>query len=207
MPSWPDRPAATTPGTMVRAQLDYLAWIGEAAEAVRLHDGPDLEAWRHRVNKAYVSLMDSMVSEHGDPLPPDVPPSVQPGLWPDVPAAAIPGMTVRHQLTVIRTIAGNCRAHANVHHQPADSDAWAARVQAARDAADHGAAMPMPDSARTHGPAPAPSKGKKPAGKAAKRGGVKKPKRHASGSSHPHRPHHAKPKRAKPKTRRPTKRR
>ncbi len=204
MPSWPDRPAAATPGTTVRAQLDYLAWIGEAAEAARLHDGPELEAWRHRVNKAFVSLVDSMVSEHGDPLPPDVPPSVQPGLWPDVPAVAIQGMTVRHQLTVIRTVAGNCRGHSNVHHQPGDSEAWAARVQAARDAADHGVAMPMPDSARSAAPALPASKAKKtaPSPKSPKRGSAKKPKRASSGSSRPHR---AKAKRAKPKPRRPSK--
>jgi hypothetical protein len=160
----------------VRHQLDYVAWIAEAAEKSRLHDGADLEPWRQRVQRAYSALVDSMVFEHGDPLPPDVPPSVLPGVWPDVPAGGIPGMTVRHQLTVLRIVAGNSRGHANLHHNSTDSDAWAARVQAAYDAMDHGAAMAMPDTARTASPTPA-AKGKKGAkgGKASARRSGKKP--------------------------------
>jgi hypothetical protein len=146
---WPDRSAWAWPGMTVRDELDYLVWIAETAEAVGFH-GPDSRArWREAVQAAYDALVDPMVHEHGDPLPPDVPPAQRPGTWPDVPAARIQGMTVRHQLTVIRTIAGLSRGHAGAHHQPAEGERWAERVQRAFDAMHHGPDRPMPDSAKT----------------------------------------------------------
>src|SRR5436190_16998925 len=94
---WPDVSSATTPGMKVRDQLDSIAWIVEAMEPIGFHGGAELEAWRARTHRAYLALVDSMAPGHGDPLPPDVPPSVRPGVWPDVAAGGIPGMTVRHQ--------------------------------------------------------------------------------------------------------------
>ena len=186
MSSWPDRPAAATHGMTVRDQLDYIGWIAETAEAIGFHPSSDVETWRQRLHRAYLALVDPMVSEHGDPLPPDVPPATRPGTWPDIPAATIPGMTIRHQLTVFRTISILCRAHGPVHHNPIDADRFAARVQVAYEAMHHGAAYPMPDTARTTPPAPpegrakARGHGAKPGAKGgAKKAAVKSPKKAA----------------------------
>jgi hypothetical protein len=157
MAVWPDVPAGPDGARSVRECLDYVVWVTEPMERVGSHAGLDLEPWRQRVHRAYLSLVDSMVPGHGDPLPPDVPPSVQPGQWPDVAAAGIQGMTVRHQLTVLRTIAGNARAP-RPHQTPADTERWGARARAAFDALDHGPTLPMPDEARTSPPPPPPSK-------------------------------------------------
>ncbi len=162
--SWPDGPAATKAGSTVRDQLDYVVWICEAIEPIGFHSAPDLESWRRRVQTAFSALIDSMTPGHGDPLPPDVPPSLRPGQWPDVPAYSVPGMTVRHQLTVLRTIAGNSRTNQVFPRSPAEVAAWTAHVQTAYDALDHGAAMAMPAAYRTAPPpppvkrAPAPKK-------------------------------------------------
>jgi hypothetical protein len=154
---WPDIASSKGHGIKVRDQLDYLAWVAEAAEQIGLHVAGDMSAWRERVQKAYSALVDPMMHGHGDPLPPDVPPSVRPGTWPDVPSAGIQGMTVRHQLTVIRTIAEQSRRQGAAYQSPAESERWCARVQAAHAAMDHGAALPMPDTARTKAPPPPPS--------------------------------------------------
>jgi hypothetical protein len=60
---------------MVRDQLDYLVWIAEAIEPVGFHATDEVERWRPRIDRAYLALIDAMVPGHGDPLPPDVPPS------------------------------------------------------------------------------------------------------------------------------------
>jgi hypothetical protein len=182
--AWPDREAATSLGITVREQLDYLAWIGEAAEAVGLHAGDQLLRWREAVQRAYDAFFDPMVGEHGDPLPPDVPPAVHPGAWPDVPAARIQGMTVRHQLTVIRTIAGLCRRHGTVHHQPAEIERWSRRVQQACDAMDHGASLPMPDEARSRPPQP-PAGAKKKKSPPASAAAAKTPSKAPAGVASP----------------------
>lgn len=189
--SWPDVPAATKAGSTVREQLDYVVWIAEAMEPIGFHPPPELEAWRRRVQTAYSALIDSFTPGHGDPLPPDVPPSVRPGQWPDVPAHSVPGMTVRHQLTVIRTIAGNSRINGTFPRQPGDVSTWSARVQAAFDALDHGPVMPMPPTHRTT-PPPAPVKKpskRRPTGASAgkKHGGTKKPAKAASSKKKPSR--------------------
>ena len=173
---WPDIPAVKSQGTKVRDLLDYLAWVSEQAEQIGMHSPPDLEPWRGRVQRAYSALVDPMFQGHGDPLPPDVPPSVRPGTWPDVPAAGIQGMTVRHQLTVIRTIAEQSRRQGAAYHAPAEVERWTARVVAAHGAMDHGAALSMPDSARTKPPPPPPAaagsngRAKRAAGRSAKAG-------------------------------------
>lgn len=142
----------------MRAQLDYIVWVCEAMEPVGFHPPPDLEVWRRRVQTAFSALIDSMTPGHGDPLPPDVPPSLRPGEWPDIPAHSIPAMTVRHQLTVLRTIAGNSRTNQVFPRSPADVAAWTTRVQTAYDALDHGASLTMPDSYRTFPPPVVPKK-------------------------------------------------
>jgi len=167
---WPDCSAATTAGVTVRDRLDYVVWIAEAMEPVGFHATEEVERWRPRVDRAYLALIDSMVPGHGDPLPPDVPPSIRPGTWPDVPAATIPGMTVRHQLTVIRTVAAASRANRSFPHHPADVAAWTARVLTAFEALDHGPALAMPPEARTQPPPPPPPRKKAP------------PKPHGSGA-------------------------
>ena len=89
--SWPDGPAAAKAGSTVRAQLDYIIWITEEVEPIGSHPLPEIEEWRRRVHEAYTAMIDSFTPGHGDPLPPDVPPTIRPGQWPDVPAVAIPG--------------------------------------------------------------------------------------------------------------------
>lgn len=173
---WPDCSAASTPGSTVRDQLDYLVWIAEALEPVGFHATDEVDLWRPRVDRAYLALIDAMVPGHGDPLPPDVPPSIRPGTWPDVPAATFPGMTVRHQLTVIRTVSRASRENTSFPHQPADVAAWAARVQTAYDALDHGPALAMPAEARTQPPPPPPPRKKRPAARPPHGGGPKPPK-------------------------------
>ena len=92
---------------------------------------------------------------------------MRPGLWPDVAAAGIPGMTVRHQLAVLRVIATETRINRAFPHAPADVAIWTGRVQTAYDAMDHGAALVIPAEARTLPPPPAPGVPKRrPAGKA-----------------------------------------
>lgn len=188
--TWPDVPAAGA-SKSVRRELDYLCWVAEQAEALGLHSPPDLESWRARVQRAYDALVDPMFPGHGDPLPPDVPPSVRPGMWPDVPAAGIQGMTVRHQLTVIRTISDMARRVPAPYQAPAEATRWAARVRAAHDAMDHGASLVMPDTAYSAVP-PAAQKGagkrgKKPApGSGARKGkSVRKGKPAAKGPKPP----------------------
>jgi hypothetical protein len=168
---WPDVAAATSPALKVRDQLDYIVWIAATVEPLGFHGGPELETWRGRVQRAYAALVDSMAPGHGDPLPPDVPPAVQPGTWPDVAAASIPGMTIRHQLSVIGSIAAHTREDRGFPRTPAETATWTQRIQTAYDALDHGPAMPVPASARTQPPPPAPSTPKakrRPAAVAAK---------------------------------------
>ena len=152
---WPDVAAATSPALKVRDQLDYLVWIAATVEPLGFHGGPDLETWRGRVQRAYAALVDSMAPGHGDPLPPDVPPAVQPGTWPDVAAATIPGMTIRHQLSVIGSIAAHTREDRGFPRTPAETATWTQRIQTAYDAMDHGPSMPVPPTARTQPPPPA----------------------------------------------------
>jgi len=172
--SWPDISAATSPQMKVRDQLDYVVWVAGALEPLGFHEGAELEVWRTRTHRAYLALVDAMTPGHGDPLPPDIPPSVRPGLWPDVAAAGIPGMTVRHQLAVLRVIATETRSNRAYPHAPADVATWTGRVQTAYDAMDHGSALVIPAEARTLPPPPAPGMPKRrPTGKAAS--GLPKP--------------------------------
>jgi hypothetical protein len=153
---WPDVAAATSPGLKVRDQLDYLAWIADAVEPLGFHVATEVASWRGRIHRAYAALVDSMSPGHGDSLPPDVPPAVQPGTWPDVAAGTIPGMTIRHQLAVIRRIAVHTRSDRTFPRTPAEIATWTQRIQTAYDAIDHGPSMPVPSTARTEPPPPPP---------------------------------------------------
>ena len=174
--AWPDLPVPGGAGRTLRRELDYLCWIAEQAEALGLHSPPDLEPWRARVQRAYDALVDPMFPGHGDPLPPDVPPSVRPGTWPDVPAAGIQGMTVRHQLTVIRTISDAARRVTAAYQSPPEASRWSARVHAARDAMDHGASLVMPDTAQSVAPTPPAKAGTAGKKSVAAKGKPRKPK-------------------------------
>jgi hypothetical protein len=192
--AWPDLPAPGGSGKTLRRELDYLCWIAEQAEALGLHSPPDLEPWRARVQRAYDALVDPMFPGHGDPLPPDVPPSVRPGMWPDVPAAGIQGMTVRHQLTVIRTISDMARRVTAAYQSPADAARWAPRIHAARDAMDHGASLVLPDTALSAAPPAPPKSGKggKKSGSGARKGkAVRKDKPAAKSGARPAKPRKA----------------
>ncbi len=177
--SWPDGPAAMKAGLTVRAQLDYIVWIAEAMEPISFHPPPELDVWRRRVQTAYSALIDSFTPGHGDPLPPDVPPSVRPGFWPDVPAYSVPGMHVRHQLTVLRTVSGISRTNLVFPHSVTDVATWTARVQTAFDALDHGPSLVMPDTFKTVPPPPPVhvkhGKAKRPVGAHTPGGGKKPP--------------------------------
>jgi hypothetical protein len=181
---WPDVAAATSPALKVRDQLDYLVWIAATVEPLGFHGGPDLETWRGRVQRAYAALVDSMAPGHGDPLPPDVPPAVQPGTWPDVAAASIPGMTIRHQLSVIGSIAAHTLADRGFPRTAAETATWTQRVQTAYDALDHGPSMSVPESARTQPPPPPPSptKGKRRPGAGSQGAGSHGAGSHGAGS-------------------------
>jgi hypothetical protein len=129
--------------------LDYICWVAAQMRETGFHGGPDRDPWSRRVQTAFRALLNPLVLGHGDPYPSDVPPPKNPGIWPDVPAALIPGMTLRHQLVVLEIIADQCRGHASVHARVEEASEWDRRVAAAFEALDHGQALPMPDTART----------------------------------------------------------
>jgi hypothetical protein len=147
-------PSTSRHGETVRQMLDYVCWMGLELQTLGAHGGGDLEAWRRRVGEAYRALVNPMVAGYGDPYPPDVPPAHSPGIWPDVAASDIPGMTIRHQLVVVRMLAEQSRAGVGVRARPELLQDLEARIARARAALDHGAAKTMPAEARTE-PSPA----------------------------------------------------
>ena len=146
---WPDREGSLRPGETVRATLDYVCWVAEQMLTVGFHAGSRRDEWRRRVHTAYAALFRPVLPGHGDPYPPDVPPARNPGIWPDVPAAMIPGMTLRHQLTVVRMLCHQIRTRDWLHARPSETDEWERRLSKAFAALDHGEALQMPDDART----------------------------------------------------------
>lgn len=146
---WPDVSSDARPGETVRAVLDYITWIAKEMRLLGFHGGSRREEWRRRVHQAYVALFVPAVPGYGDPYPPDVPPARSPGLWPDIPSAAIPGMTIRHQLSVIEQIAAQLRDRDWFHMRKATTAVWDGRLSRARAALDHGDARPMPEEAHT----------------------------------------------------------
>jgi hypothetical protein len=147
-------PSTSRHGETVRQMLDYVCWMGLELQTLGAHGGGDLETWRRRVGEAYRALVNPMVAGYGDPYPPDVPPAHSPGIWPDVAASDIPGMTIRHQLVVVRMLAEQSRAGVGVRARPELLQDLEARIARARAALDHGAAKTMPAEARTE-PSPA----------------------------------------------------
>ena len=146
---WPELPSAHRPEESIREILDYLCWISVAMSDEAYRAGSDLTAWRRRVHDAYRALFLPPVPNHGDPYPPDVPPPRTPGIWPDVPSAGVPGMTLRHQLKVISVRAFELRKMVWVHAREVEVAEWDRRLSLARKALDQGEAHPMPESART----------------------------------------------------------
>jgi hypothetical protein len=129
--------------------LDYLCWISGQMLEVGAHSGPDKDVWRERVQRAYSAIFAPPVAGRGDPYPPDVPPAKNPGIWPDVPAGQIPGMTLRHQLVVIRMVCEQMRRDPWLNARPNEIAEWDRRTSLARQMLDHGAAHPVPEDART----------------------------------------------------------
>lgn len=150
---WPDVECQARPGETARALLDYVAWIAKEMRQLGFHGGSRREEWRRRVHQAYAALFVPPVAGYGDPYPPDVPPPRNAGMWPDIPSASVPGMTVRHQLSVIGHLAIQLRDRDWMHARRGETETWDARLARARAALDHGDAKPMPAEARTTTPA------------------------------------------------------
>jgi hypothetical protein len=142
------------PGETVRQMLDYLVWVSQDLQQLGAVPPPELETARRRVGAAFTALVNPMLPGYGDPYPPDVPPARSPGTWPDVAAAEIPGMTVRHQLVVIGMLADQSRAGLGARARPELLTDLEARIARARGALDRGPNRPMPPEARTR-PSPA----------------------------------------------------
>ncbi|MGE0193702.1 MAG: hypothetical protein AB7T63_16885 [Planctomycetota bacterium] len=149
---WPDVECQSRPGETARALLDYVAWIAKEMRQLGFHGGSRREEWRRRVHQAYAALFVPPVPGYGDPYPPDVPPPRTPGTWPDIPSASVPGMTVRHQLSVIGHLAAQLRDKDWMHARRGETEIWDGRLARARAALDHGDAKPMPEEARTTTP-------------------------------------------------------
>ena len=146
---WPEMDSQETPGRTIRWLLDYLVWISREMRQLGHHSGSDREEWCRRVHRAYAALFIPMFPGRGDPYPPDVPPARNPGIWPDVPSSSIPGMTVRHQLTVTEMVAHDLRELRWEHARADEVREWDRRLSLAVAALDHGEALPMPEEALT----------------------------------------------------------
>lgn len=136
-------------GETIRLVLDYIIWISREMLATGYHSGSDRNYWGRRVQMAYAALFLPMLKGFGDPYPPDVPPARNPGIWPDVPSATIPGMTIRHQLAVIRMQADVFRSKIWTHVRLDEVTLWDKRLAATRDALDHGPELVLPEDDRT----------------------------------------------------------
>ena len=147
--AWPEMESQYRRGETLRDMLDYVLWISQQMGQIGFHSGSERAHWCRRVHQAYAALFVPMVPGHGDPYPPDVPPARNPGIWPDIPSSLIPGMTLRHQLTVTRMLADKLRSRIWTHVRPTDIAEWDRRLARARDALEHGPDYPMPDEARS----------------------------------------------------------
>jgi len=146
---WPELPSAHRPEENIREILDYLCWVATEMAIEVVPSGADLAFWRGQVQEAYGALFLPPVPNHGDPYPPDVPPPRTPGVWPDVPSAGVPGMTLRHQLKVISVRALELRKLVWIHARDTEVAEWDRRLSLARAALDRGDEQPMPEEART----------------------------------------------------------
>jgi hypothetical protein len=146
---WPEMQSSARPGETVRQMLDYICWIAQDLQLLGAHGPGEVATWRRQVGIAYRALVNPMIPGYGDPYPPDVPPARSPGLWPDVAAHDIPGMTLRHQLVVIGMLADQSRGGAGARARPELLQDLEMRIARARTALDHGSARPLPAAART----------------------------------------------------------
>ena len=147
--AWPEMESQYRRGETLREMLDYVLWISQQMGQIGFHSGSERAHWCRRVHQAYAALFVPMVPGHGDPYPPDVPPARNPGIWPDIPSSLIPGMTLRHQLTVTRMLAEKLRSRIWTHVRPTDIAEWDRRLARAREALEHGPDYPLPDEARS----------------------------------------------------------
>lgn len=129
--------------------LDYVVWVCHDLQTLGAHAGAAIETWRQRVGNAYRALVNPMIAGYGDPYPPDVPPAHSPGIWPDIAASDIPGMTVRHQLVVVAMLAEQGRSGIGVRARPELLADLEERITRARSALDRGPSKPMPAEARS----------------------------------------------------------
>jgi len=146
---WPEMQSSARPSETVRQMLDYICWIAQDLQLLGAHGPGEVATWRRQVGIAYRALVNPMIPGYGDPYPPDVPPARSPGLWPDVAAHDIPGMTVRHQLVVVGMLADQSRGGAGVRARPELLQDLEMRIARARTALDHGPGRPLPAAART----------------------------------------------------------
>jgi hypothetical protein len=133
----------------IRGILDYLHWAATRMLALGAQAGPGREGWRERIWRAYSALFIPPVLGHGDPYPPDVPPAQTPGIWPDIPAAGITGMTVRHQLTVVAMLSESLRQARFSNLRTTEFAEWDRRLARAREAMEQGPENALPEEART----------------------------------------------------------
>ena len=147
--TWPDLPSRFRPDESIRRCLDYIYWISREMRHLGYHSGPERDHWSRRVQRAYAAMFLPMLKGYGDPYPLDVPPAQNPGIWPDVPAATIPGMTLRHQLTVLAILADQLRSRVWPHARGPETDLWNERISKAREALDHGPEVPLPEEAHS----------------------------------------------------------
>lgn len=146
---WPESPSTSRPGEPVRLSLDYICWAVQELQQLGAISAGEVGAWRRRVGTAFVAMVNPMIAGYGDPYPPDVPPARSPGIWPDVAAADIPGMTVRHQLVVLGMLADQSRSGVGLRVRPELLVDLESRIGRARAALDLGPARPLPAEART----------------------------------------------------------
>jgi hypothetical protein len=136
-------------GEPLRRVLDYVVWICREMTQVGFHGQAGAREWRRRVQDAYNALFVPVIAGHGDRYPPDVPEARNPGIWPDVPAHAIPGMTLRHQLKVVGLLAEELRDRDWIHPRAEEVLEWDRRFSTVRALLDHGTAHPAPEEAFT----------------------------------------------------------
>jgi hypothetical protein len=146
---WPELASSRRAGESIRRILDYIAWASRELQKQGFHAGAGVETWRQRVQQAYEALFVPVLVGYGDPYPPDVPPARHPGTWPDLAAAVVTGMTIRHQLKVINLLANQLRDRIWPHAREGEVDEWDRRLCRAREVLEQGDGTPIPEGALT----------------------------------------------------------
>ncbi len=146
---WPEMKSERRPNKTLRSILDYLHWIAGELLTPGFYSGSIRMHWARQVEKAYRAMFIPMMVDHGDPYPPAVPAAVNPGTWPDFPSASIPGMTLRHQISVLHRVFEDLRDRTTPLLRPRHVREWDRRLSLAYEALWHGEAHTMPDEAKT----------------------------------------------------------